>query len=340
MISRLLLILSAFALLTMNAFAISKTIAYKPFYESKIVGEVQYVRKGKPLIDLGRAPYVAIVDPKDSSITVTYPQFGNPDSLFIHFIPGNLINIRLSTDVEWVDSLGIYQYRYILYSDKSSARPIWEFEVEWLNDYQSIKCPYGWMQGTTYRSHRKVYTWSAFQENDYLIPGDSLSGIGFSSYGPPTIASFSVWGFRYMIADSSIHYDRATNEAIGAAYSDIESQTRALEGYTIVPGVQPEGIEPVEWFSRIDARSSKLSGSGYLDQETWTQVHQVFLPVIALFKKPVSYNLDYLEQEINNTLSALEPYRNQMEPEAWAFVTENLKYILRHKDIVRFKEYP
>jgi hypothetical protein len=340
MYNRLLPIMTMLALMAIDALAVGKIIAYKPIYHPRIDGRVQYLRKGQAMLDLDRAPYVAIVDPSDSSIILTYPYFGNPDSLFKHFIPGNLISIRLSANVKWIDSTASYNYRYTIYSEKSSVRPIWEFEIEWSNDYKGVFSPHGWLVESLYRPCGRMYAWNAFQENDYLQPSDSLSGMGFRSFAPPVMAQFSVWGYPKEIAEVCPLDDYAASEGLGRAYAEVESQTRAAEGYTIAPGVEPEVIEPVEWFSRIDARTNGLAYWGYLTQETKVQVHQIFLPLISMFRKSQSHTLDKLNQEINAALAALAPYQDQMEPEAWAFITENLKYVVRHLDIVTFKEYP
>jgi hypothetical protein len=327
-------------LLCLDVFAIGKTIQRKPVYQTKIVGDVQYVLKGKPLMELDRAPIVAIFDAADNSITVSYPYFGDPDSLFVRFVPGNLISIRLSAGVEWIDNFASYDYTYTLYSETSSKRPIWEFEIEWFNDYKGVFSPHGWLVESLNRPSGRMYAWNAFQENDYLQPGDSLSGMGFSSTAPPVIAPFRVWGYREIMVRRFLENDRAAAEALGSAYSEVEHQTASIEGYTIAPGVKPEMIEPVEWFSRIDAPTARLVTGGYLTRDMDEQIHEVFLPLISMFRKSQSHTLDKLNQEINAALAALAPYQDQMEPEAWAFITENLKYVVRHLDIVTFKEYP
>jgi len=328
------------ALAPADLFASSKAIKGERVYGTKIVGKVQYIQKGIPLLDLERAPYVAIVDHGDNSIKVSFPYFGNEDSLFIQFIPGNLIDVRLSASAQWIDSLSSFKYNYVIFSDRSSLRPIWEFEVEWLTDYRGVESPKGWTADRIPFLPRKSYTWTAFQENDDLLPGDSLYGIGLISSSPPLLASFTVWGRSRTIAEKSPASDVAANEALGRIYAEIESETRDVKGYTIIPGTPPETIEPAEWVFRVDAGLNKLEYWGYLEEPEKKAVHNIIIGLQATLKRQNSHSRQKLEQEINNALVALEPYQNQMEPEAWAFITENLKYVLRHMDIVTFKEYP
>jgi hypothetical protein len=127
---------------------------------------------------------------------------------------------------------------------------------------------------------------------------------------------------------------------IGDVYADIALHHLGVKVKTIVPGPAPESIELVEWTKRILVTLKYLISSGYMTNQIDESVNQILIQLNSVFRYEENHSLEKLEQEINQALGALEPYRNQMEPEAWAFITENLKYVLRNLDIVRFKEYP
>jgi hypothetical protein len=328
-------------LMFMKAYGISKYIAGRPIPIGNIVKRIQYDRLGAPFKNFEEAPFAVSFSEIDKSLKVSWPEKHSPDSLYYQFIPGDQVVLRISAEVEWIDSLKLYTYAYTLFSDPSSICSIWHIEVEWWNFYKAVISPSKWLPGSLPYPPRKMHYWGALQESNYVLPGLSLSGFGFQSVAPPVIASFEVWGRAKEIELKGLQLlNESDAEEFAELYSDISSEHTGIKGFLIIPGVCPEVIDPVEWCLHIDAGLSRLREPGYIDEPNIKNIHQIFLPMIAQLKKSETQNLNKLSQEISTTLAALAPYQDQMEPEAWAFITENLKYVLRHLDIVQFKEYP
>lgn len=312
-------------------FGIGKSISGKFPKGNHIVDGVQYVNKGTPYFDLEDAPVIAEIDPADHSVTLFVPSIAPPESLYIRFVPGDLFAAKISTQVIWDEQSKAYQYYYTIISDSSSVSPIRYFDIEWWNDYKQIYGPDGWSVRPIYS--RNVNAWSTYLDNA-IYGGDTLLGIGYESYGPPALTEFNLRGRTKdlgMLGDS---------EWFGSIYSSFMQKHRGVKGYTIAAWVSPESIEPVSWFGNICFKTPILTSSGYLSQQTRDEIYPSLYGLWEMFQQKDNQSIDKLEQAINNTLTALAPYQNQMEPEAWAFITENLKYVLRHMDIVRFKEYP
>jgi hypothetical protein len=299
--------------------------------ENQIIDGVQYIRKGAPYLDLEKAPVIAEIDPSDHSITLFVPSIAPPESLYIRFIPGNLFDAKISTEVIWNEQSKTYHYYYTIISDTTSVSAIRYFDIVWWNDYRQIYKPDGWSARPIYS--RRVNVWSTFTDKT-IDGGDTLSGIGYETYGPPIITRYELWG---QTKDLGM---KGSDEMFGSIYSGIMDKYRGVKGYTIAAWVDPESIEPVSWFGSICFKTPILKSSGYLDQQTRDAIYPTLYDLWEIFQIKENQTTEKLEQQINAALAALAPYQNQMEPEAWAFITENLKYVLRHLDIVQFKEYP
>jgi len=298
---------------------------------NRIVDGVQYIAKGSPYLDLYQASIVAELDPSDHSITLYAPLIAPPESLYIRFIPSSLFSASLSAGASWDAQTQAYSYQYSITSDSGSVTPIGHLEIEWWNDYKRVFVPRGWIGGRVLS--RRVNYWSDILYAR-ICAGDSLSGIGYESYGPPVLTKFELWG-ELKVLDA-----KGSDEMFGSIYSGISEKFRGVKGITIAAWVSPESIEPVDWFMRVCTGVPILKNSGYLDRQIQSAIYPSLYALQEEFQLKESQSLDKLGQEINTALAALEPYHNQMEPEAWAFITENLKYVLRHLDIVTFKEYP
>ena len=161
-----------------------------------------------------------------------------------------------------------------------------------------------------------------------------MPGIGYQSYGPPVLTEFKLWG------NSEILGQYGEDEMFGSIYSGISDKFRGVEGITIAAWVSPESIEPVDWFRRVSTSIPILKNSGYLDNRVQSEIYPSVYSLYETFRLKENQTIEILEQHINTALAALAPYQSQMQPEAWAFITENMKYVLRHLDIVTFKEYP
>jgi len=301
---------------------------------NQIVDFVQYINKGSPYFDLEEASVIAEIDTTDHSLTIFAPLIAPPESLYIRFIPGNLFTAQLSAEVAWDEESQKYQYHYGIFSDPRSVSSIWQFEIVWWNDYEQVFVPEGWFAGAIHSTlqSRRVNYWDSGLDNR-IGAGDSISGIGYESYGPPVITPFEIWG---EIKDMDVMGD---DEYFGSICSGIMDKYRGVRGHTVAAWVAPELIEPVDWFDKI-CDVVILVNEGYLSRETEEAIYPVLYGLSEEFQLTENQKLSKLEEEVNSALNALEPYREQMEPEAQAFIFENLRYILRHQDIVKFKEYP
>ena len=302
---------------------------------NRIVDGVQYIAKDSAYLNLEEAPIVAEMDTRDHSITLYAPLIAPPDSLYISFVPGNLFTAQLQAIVEWDNQSGTYRYFYDIISDSSSVTPIWHFEIEWWDDYKQTYAPEGWSARSLHPTlhERRVNYWSSFSRNQ-IQKGDKLPGIGYQSYGPPVLTEFKLWG------NSEILGQYGEDEMFGSIYSGISDKFRGVEGITIAAWVSPESIEPVDWFRRVSTSIPILKNSGYLDNRVQSEIYPSVYSLYETFRLKENQTIEILEQHINTALAALAPYQSQMQPEAWAFITENMKYVLRHLDIVTFKEYP
>lgn len=316
--------------------ATSKMISAEKIRTNRVENRVQYIKKGQRYFDLEQAPVVVTVNDSDGSIEVFAPNIAPKDSVYFQFIPGNLISVCVSALVVWNDDSNLFQYSYTLFSDTSSKRPIMMFETEWQNYYWDFASPKKWDALSLPEQGRNG--WSTIGDHNMLLPGETLSGFGFLSSAPPVIASFKVRGETENIV---YNFSRGYEGLISDVQGMIISKNRDVVGRTIIPGIPPERIEPVEWFRhRIYFSLISLNKNGYINSDIDDAIRPILDRLSKTFKSKENHTITKLEQEVNDTLVELEPYQNQMEPEAWAFITENLKYVLRNKDIVKFKYYP
>jgi len=313
-----------------DSFARGKPISGRIPQGNQIVDFVQYINKGSPYFDLEQAPVIAEIDKSDHSLTIFAPLIAPRDSLFIRFVPSNLFTATLSADVSWNEATGTYRYNYSISSESGSITPIGYFQIEWWNDYKEVLVPEGWTAGNI--DTRRVNYWSNILHHE-IVGGDSLSGIGYESYGPPRLTAFEIWGTMKTIDQ------QGDDEYFGSIYSGISTKYRGVKGRTVAAWVAPELIEPVDWFDKI-CDVIILVNEGYLSRETEEAIYPILYGLSEKFQLTENQKLSKLEEEVNAALVTLEPYREQMEPEAQAFIFENLRYILRHQDIVKFKEYP
>jgi hypothetical protein len=329
--SRLISIICLLAFFSnIESFAKGKPISGDVPKGNKIVDGVQYIYEGSPLFDLEEAPVVAEIDTNDHFITLFVPSIAPRESLYIQFIPSSLFTVTLSAEVSWDEQAQVYVYDYAIISDSGSITPIVYFQIEWWNDYAKLFVPEGWTGGSIYSA--RVNYWSNILDRK-INAGDSLSGIGCESHGPPRLTTFEIWG------ELNTLDQKGDDEEFGSIYSGVSGKYRGVKGYTIAPWVSPELIEPVDWFLEL-CNLPVLVRLGYLDGAIQDSIYPTLYKLYDEFQVKENQTLEKLEQAVNNALDTLEPYRNQMQPEAQAFIFENLKYILRHEDIVKFKEYP
>jgi len=287
---------------------------------------VQYLAKGSAIADSGSI-WVAIVDLQRNIINVTTRDQSLRDSSYHEFIPGNTFKVSLSGELSWSEEEGSFTYSYELHSDTSSLTLIDFLRLEKRLDCKQMLGPPGWAAA----DFAKDYEWSQVRENTELRPGKDLSGFGLKTACPPRIGSFEIWGKSIEIRSSG--WDEVSWSIAGGA----EFDNHGIIGATIVPGPCPEMIEPVDLVDSMIGVLWTLVENGYMSADTKYSVHAIFNNLKGAMLHRSEHKFQNLEQHVNDALNALEQYHEVMQPEAWGYITENLKYMLKHPDIIVFK---
>jgi hypothetical protein len=321
------------SLLTLQSavFPASQLLQGKQYPFGKIVDHVQYIKKGEALLNLSEAPIVATFNEANNSIRLTCPEAGSPDSLYYLFVPGDLIKVRIAAEVHWNDSLGMFQYSYSIISDSSSRIPIDGMQTDQLFECWKYKSPLWWIG--YYNRRLRFQSWHQFKESLLLMPGQSLSGFGYESKGPPTLGNFSIEGQNKVI-DSA-----GEDEFFALAYSEIINQHRAVDGITLIPGPQQERIEAPAWVMNILNNLGILQINGYIPDTHLRAVEQIVTELQQSLRYLQKRSFDDWSPYIDAAIDSLTAYQTLIQPEAYAYITENLKYMQRHKDIVWFGKY-
>ncbi len=314
-----------------NCNATSKEITSKSVDLNKSDRWVQYVKKGAEISNEGTS-FVAIVDPSDHSILVTTRDVSDRENVYYHFIPGDQITFTFSADTQWDNEKEALVYSYQLHSSIASLVPIWAFKIQWMNDCLEISKPVGWL--SRYDHPDRKYSWSKIYSDKILMPGETLTGAGLVSRCPPALGKLEVWGDDIKLGENGI------DEFTGDILYGVAGQHMIVEDLTIVPGPCPEKIEPVEWINRISLSLWLLSKHGYIDSEAVYTIDKVINYLKGTLDKPEEQTLEKLTEHTNFTLTKLEDFKDKMQPEAWSYITENLRFVLRNLDIVKFKYYP
>jgi hypothetical protein len=284
---------------------------------------LQYVEKGTTIPDSG-STYIAIVDLKNRTINVTTRDKETRDSVTHYFIAGNAFKVWISAEVNWHEEEEAFHYSYQLESDTSSLTDIWFLSVEWIFDCQEIFGPPGWLTSD-------IYQWSNFRDSQKIRPGGKLSGFGLKSSCPPRLGKFSVRGDEIELASYG------WNEGTWDIATEPPAQNWGIKGETIIPGPCPERIEPLGWIRKTRYALFKMQNLGYLDSKTSDEIGDLLIELNRSIMEHEEVTVELLESFVNDKLDELEPYRDRVEPEAWGFITENLKYMLRHIDLIYFK---
>jgi len=194
-------------------------------------------------------------------------------------------------------------------------------------DCRQMLGPPGWVA----HDFGESYDWSNFRENDMLKPGGTIAGFGFKTGCPPRLGKFEIWGAEIEMSGAGWDEDSWSIPAT------IAGENRDVSGITIVPGPCPEMIEPVDLTDLLMYSLWKLVDNGYMDRETEYAVHMILNNLKGAMLHRSEHKFQNLEQHVNDALNALEEYHEVMQPEAWGYITENLKYMLKHPNIVVFK---
>jgi hypothetical protein len=77
---------------------------------------------------------------------------------------------------------------------------------------------------------------------------------------------------------------------------------------------------------------------GYIGKEHSTEIREVLSNLQNQLYKAKNPPFSEWNGYIVSTMNELAPYKDLIEPEAWSYIVENLKYMQRNKDIVWFRE--
>lgn len=313
-------------LLQADTHAISKDYSGKPIPTKGIVDGIQYVKKGDSYIESEEVSFVIVVDEDENTLKITCPSCGDPDSLYFELTLGDLISVRFEADVTWDKEQNIYSYNYTVKSENASKTPIDHIRIDQLLEYKEVKSASGWIGG--FNREFKTQSWSQFEESDLLMPGTSVSGFGYVSENPPVLGNFFVSG-------EINQKTTAEDDLFFPVLEELLDKHEGITGITIIPGPKPERIHGRPWIMQIINGFNKLTTHGYAGDNS-IDVHRLLIKLyqdLGELKKPT---FDDWSQLIDDTLSDLAAYESEMEPEAWSYITENLKYMQRNKDIVWF----
>ena len=288
---------------------------------------IHYYAKGDSISESGTG-WVAIVDIQKTTINVTMRDESLRDSSYHEFIPGNSFTIWISGDLKWDEQEQLYTYSYELQSDSSSVSSVDLFRLEKFLNCREMLGPPGWAAIDFYENY---YDWSNVRENEILEPGGKKTGFGLKTSCPPHLGEFEVWGRSKEI--KSYGWDETTWSIAGGADFD----THGIVGVVVLPGSCPEVIEPVDWVDKIMYSLWKLVANGYMNQATEKAVHIILNDLKGAMLHKSEHSIELLEEHVNMALDELAEYEEDMEPEAWGYIVENLNYMLRHTDIIVFK---
>jgi hypothetical protein len=306
-----------------------REINYNSIFQRAINDQfVEYYAKGDSIPKEG-TPFIAIVDTLNQSIEVTTRSVDLRDSMYYQFIPGDRIAFWISAVVSWDENSQSLVYKYELTSDTSSLVPIWMLSLEWTHEVAEMITPKGWYVSPL----GEAYTWSPFDRADCIKPGESLKGIGLRSGCPPLLGNAEIRGQETVISEKGI------NDYTGDIFYGISGEHLFVEDKTIVPGLCPESIVPPEWVDKIISALRQLRNTGYMGNDQMNNIRWLLIDLREILKNPDEQTIEQLEEHVNNTLTELEQYEDEIEPEAYGYITENLRHMLRNKDIIHFETW-
>jgi hypothetical protein len=312
------------------SWGISRTITGRSIVTGMGDPLLRFVVEGDSLPE-GDYAFVAFYNMDTQTVKVTYRDSTLWDSLYYEYIPGDRFYAYLLAQVEWSTEHEALEYTYTIISEHTSLVPIRRLDVEKKVDCIEMFGPRSYLADNSLRDH---YEWSNFREPDLVMPGNRLSGCGIRCTCPPVLGWFDIWGQPKEVDEYlDDAWDRA--EMTGA-----KSYNQSVRSTTIVPGPCPERIEPVDWVMRVALGIYDFIDYGYLDDQEVYAIYPILSNLAASLRDSVNQNLDSLEVRVNETLTQLEPVvAPPVNHEARGYIMENLRYILRNPDKVRFKMY-
>ena len=323
---RTLIGLLLLAVFYVDSSAISKIYSGMQIPTNTIKYGMQFIEKGKPLMDLTEASTVVYFDEEDHSLKFTILGIEHPDSVFCHVIPGDQISVQISCSLLWDDQLQQYHYRYNVHLLEESIVSIEMLSLRLgFEPIQLISNP-DW--DPLYRTG--AVSWSRFIEPK-IEPGNSITDIGFDSKGPPKVADLYVLGEMKILKGAPEYFE---SYALSSALTDHSG----LYCVTLIPSPIPERIEAANWISSVVQGIDKIVGNGYIPKQEYYNVRGVATNLHNLIYNAKNPPFTEWNAYIESALSDLEPFESLIEPEAYSYITENLKYMQRHKDIVWFRK--
>ncbi len=305
--------------------SISKIYSGKEIKTNTIIDNQQIIEKGKPLLDIEKAPIVIFYDKTDQSLKFTLSGSDHPDSLLYHVIPGDRVSVRIAASITWDENERLYQYIYEVQSLEESKIPINMISTKLGFEPNRILSAEGW---GIYQSGGHN-SWSQFK-NPILLPGNSVSGFGFQSSGPPKLGIFFIRGESAIYKESLDGWEPL--EKISTFLIDLQR----VECLTLIPAPRPEKIRADNWISSIEKSISKLKSNGYIPKDFIKNIRDILSNLHDQMYKAENPPFSVWNGYIESALADLVPYETKIEPEAWSYITENLKYMQRNKDIVWF----
>jgi hypothetical protein len=308
-------------------YGISRIYSGKPIPLGMVKDGFQVIQEGKPLIaGLDVAPTIIYYNDQDHSFTFSIHGSTDPDSILLRVTPGDLFSVRVSANVSWNDDVQRFRYIYDIQSLQESQIPIETAVIRLGFDPWLVLVPMGWGLNKSV-GYTSWYASGATQ----LMPGRSLSGFGFESASPPILKEIELYG------ESAIVMAHEWDE--GPDIPSFLDDTEGVRCLTIAPGPLSEKIQAAEWVTQIMVNLGKLVSNGYLSYERSQQVNGILSGLFNALGNPANTSFDKWNPLVNTALDSLTVYQTLIEPEAYSYITENLKYMQRHKDIVWFGKY-
>ena len=309
--------------LFIQAFATSKIYSGKTIPIDTTIERWQIIEKGDSLIaDTAIAPIVIYYDKSDHSLLFTIHGSTNPDSSLFILKTGDLFSARISANLNWDNKIQRYKYEYEIESLPESKITIDRIRIRLGFSPLEVLSPNGWSlnRGVGFTS------WTQWQVKT-CIPGSKVIGFGFESAGPPTLKEMELSGESAIIMTHE--YDE------GADIPNFLSIER-VHCLIIAPSPYHEQIEIYNWMNHLITNVGKLSSNGYLSYAQDLEITDILENLYKQLQDSSNTSYDKWNPLVNETLDTLSPYQSQIEPEAWSYITENLKYMQRNKDIVWF----
>ena len=316
-------------LLQTNTHAISKVYSGRrilPTYRD--LNGAQFVKVGRPLtMSIEETPIVVYVDRENNTVKFTIHGSPHPDSIIYYFIPGDLFSAQIATSVEWDSVNQFYRYDYQIHSKLESKIPIKTVSMRLAFEPLKSNSPNGWGLNKNMGYHGWSYGMAPM-----IMPGQSVGGFGFHSKMPPTLGELYLSGITEVLGGG-------TDPTGYSQLSKYLNDHGRVECLVLIPAPKPERIEAVDWVNQIIHKLGYLSSNGYLQSEQRKDIYDILSDLYYQLRDAENSTFEKWNPLVNRTLAALSPYQSQIETEAWIYITENLKYMQRNRDIVWIGEY-